>query len=83
MNCWKGQCKYCSDEKICKLDGAACDMTTNPIYGTGMTEYHCRQDKREDLCGYSADVCLIPDAPKMAFWSCENICKFYDTCTET
>lgn len=82
MNCWKGQCKYCTDENRCTVDDKLCDLKSQPIFGTGLTEHHCRQDQKEELCSVSADACLMPNAPLMAFWSCENICKYYDNCEE-
>lgn len=86
MKCWKGTCKYCTNENVCKVDNKSCDMKRQPILGTGLTEYHCRQDQIEALRQLNSDVLFCPDAPGdfrlLPFWSCQNICKYYDTCTE-
>jgi len=82
MNCSKGECRYCTEEKLCKVDNKLCDIEIRPGFRAGAIEYHCRQDQKEELRGISADCALMPNAPLMPFWSCENICKYYDICLE-
>lgn len=76
MICWKGQCKYCTDENKCTVDDKLCDRNEN----------HCRQDKNKELCQSNPDTAFCPDVPSdfqlLPFWSCENICRYYDNCEE-
>lgn len=84
MNCWRGECKF-NKNGVCEVDSKPCDMTSERKIG--YTDYHCRQENNKALRGSDPDTAMaigLPeDAYLLPFWSCQNICRFYDTCTET
>ena len=87
MNCWKGVCKYEDEDKeMCKVDGKPCDMTVTPMR-TGTSEYHCHQENNKELRDVNLDTMFLDNIPEefhwLPFWSCQNICKWYDICVET
>lgn len=62
MNCWKGICKYMSDDAYCLRDGGKCDLER---IGSPGAKYHTCHYEREndgfkltcrDAC-YSYDWC--------------------------
>lgn len=77
MNCWRGICKYCrytDDKEICSLDGFECDYKLDFPF-PGFRDEHCRHESDKtfwdsDLCGY------------VHWFSCVNLCLFYDSCDE-
>lgn len=85
MNCWKGECKYLK-MGVCMVSGKACDMTKKQVYSTGMHEYHCHQEENKELRGINPDTMFLDNIPEdyhlLPFWSCQNICRWYDTCEE-
>lgn len=82
MNCWKGKCKYQEDNKTCRIDNMACDYTkTISDYGT--TTEHCKHENNKEYTQIHHDCFLMDDPPLEHFFSCYNLCKYYDTCDET
>lgn len=79
MNCLKGECKF-KQNGVCKVDGKSCDLAFDKH------DRHCRQEDNKDLCQSNPDTVLMTglpeDAYRLPFWSCQNICKYYNTCTE-
>lgn len=56
MNCWRGVCKYRSDDNYCNRDGLECDMQ-----GLGQWQHTCHYERehedflltcREACCSY-------------------------------
>lgn len=80
MNCWKGVCKY-KEGQICTVDNKPCDFTKN------FSECHCHQENNKKLRKINRDTIYLRNIPEehhyLSFWSCENICRFYDICDET
>lgn len=87
MICWKGECKYSDTKGECTIDNQPCNFESKPMLGTGCNEQHCRHEFDKGLRGANPDVVFVNGLPEddylLPFWSCRNICRWYDTCERT
>lgn len=46
MNCWRGTCKYRTDDGCCMFDGLCCDIER--VGGSGARYHTCHYEREHD-----------------------------------
>lgn len=78
---YKTYCKY-HVSGICTVDNKSCDYLIE-LCNSGFVCEHCRHENNGELRKIAYDCFLMPEPPLEPFFSCYNLCRYYDTCDKT